>query len=59
MAKRKDPLRLVTQQPEKASECIRKYSPHESSRKKLIAKCLRMARDNRLSPGGSYIKKGG
>jgi hypothetical protein len=51
MAKEK----LSSPQNDKASACIKKYDKEMSNRRQLIAKCLQMARQNRLTKGGSYI----
>ena len=51
MAKEK----LSSPQNDKASACIKKYDKETSNRRQLIAKCLQMARQNRLTKGGSYI----
>ena len=56
MAKTKDPRKLATAEQEKASECIRRYAPHEVNRRSLIAKCLNMSRQRKLTSSGSYKK---
>tara|TARA_Y100001973_G_C5208862_1_gene343774 strand:- start:5056 stop:5241 length:186 start_codon:yes stop_codon:yes gene_type:complete len=49
--------KLTKEQQRRASACMSRYASHESDKKKLTAKCLSMARDNRLTENGTYKKK--
>ena len=49
--------KLTKEQHRRASACMSRYASHESSRKKLVAKCLSMARKDSLNSDGSYKKK--